>query len=220
MPARTRRDGDYYDFIPLESGRIGLLLADVCGKGMPAALLGASLHSAIRAYAPAAGGNCGEVLAKANRLLFETTSPDKYATVFYGVYDPHTFTLTYSNAGHYPPLVAAGGCCTRLDSLTPPVGMLPELPARQHTIQLAPGTRLVIASDGVPDAWSAGDEEFGDQRLVDLVNRWDQAHAAEFCGGVLQAVAAFIQDRAQADDVTLIAARSSRESVSGTETKS
>ena len=99
--------------------------------------------------------------------------------------------------------------------------MLPELPPRQHTIQLAPGTRLVIASDGVPDAWSAGDEEFGDERLVELVNRWDQADASEFCGGVLRAVAAFSQDRAQADDVTLIAARViALKAVTGTKTES
>ena len=105
--------GDFYDFIPLDSGQVGLILADACGKGMPAALLGASLHSAIRAFVPAVGArNCGEVLARANQLLFETTAPDKYATVFYGVYDPGTHTLTYSNAGHYPPLMVAGSTCT------------------------------------------------------------------------------------------------------------
>jgi serine phosphatase RsbU (regulator of sigma subunit) len=97
--------GDYYDFIPLAPGRVALLLADVCGKGMPAALLGASLHAAIRAFAPAAGTACGEVMTRVNHLLFQTTAPERFATVFYGVYDAATRTLTYASAGHYPPLL-------------------------------------------------------------------------------------------------------------------
>jgi serine phosphatase RsbU (regulator of sigma subunit) len=121
--------GDYYDFLPLSDGKLGLLLADVSGKGMPAALLGASLHAAVRANAPALGERCGEVLAKANTLLFETTSADRFATVFYGVYDPTSRTLAFANAGHYPPMLVRSGECIRLGSLTPPVGMLPALPA-------------------------------------------------------------------------------------------
>ena len=200
--------GDFYDFIPLDSGQVGLILADACGKGMPAALLGASLHSAIRAFVPGTGArNCGEVLARANRMLFEATAPEKYATVFYCVYDPGTRTLTYSNAGHYPPLIVAGGSCTPLESLTAPVGMLRELPVRQQTIQLLPGTRLIIASDGIPEAWNASDEEFGHERLLQLVNRWDHGDANDFCNRVLQAVTAFSEDRSQSDDMTLIAAR-------------
>jgi sigma-B regulation protein RsbU (phosphoserine phosphatase) len=85
--------------------------------------------------------------------------------------------------------------------------MLPELPVRQRTIRLLPGTRLIIASDGIPEAWSTNDEEFGDKRLLQLVNRWEGADAKDFCNGVLQAVTAFSEDRAQSDDMTLIAAR-------------
>jgi len=91
--------GDYYDFISLPKGYVALLVADVCGKGMPAALLGASLHAAIRAFAPAAGLKCGEVMSEVNHLLFQTTAPERFATVFYCVYDPASGTLTYANAG-------------------------------------------------------------------------------------------------------------------------
>src|SRR5215475_2682708 len=103
LPARGV-SGDYYDFLPLGNGKLGMLLADVSGKGMSAALLGASLHASVRANAPAAGECCGEVLAKANGLLFETTTPERFATVFYGVYDAARRTLTFANAGHYPPM--------------------------------------------------------------------------------------------------------------------
>jgi serine phosphatase RsbU (regulator of sigma subunit) len=134
--------GDYYDFLALGGRKLGLLLADVSGKGMSAALLGASLHAAVRANAPAAGVCCGEVLAKANALLFETTTAERYATVFYGAYDPVSRMLTYANAGHCPPILIRQGTCIRLDSITAPAGMLPVMPALQNSIELMPGDWL------------------------------------------------------------------------------
>src|SRR5262245_16865581 len=128
--------GDYYDFFLLPSGRLALLLADASGKGMPAALLAASLHAAVRAYAPAAERNAGEVLAKVNRLLFETTSTERFITVFYGVYDPADRTLTWANAGHCPPVVAQSTSTTRLETLTPPAGVLPIIEPAERSIQL------------------------------------------------------------------------------------
>ena len=197
--------GDYYDFIELPSGRLGLLLADVSGKGMPAALLGAALQSAIKIYAAAAGEHCGEVLSRANRLIFETTSPEKYATVFYAVYDPCSRSLTYSNAGHCPPVVvASNGCRTYLESLTPPVGLLPELPARERRLELPPGSRFLIVSDGILEACNTLDEEFGDERLLELLGRWDEK-ASRFCDSVLEEVDWFTGGRSQSDDMTLIA---------------
>jgi serine phosphatase RsbU (regulator of sigma subunit) len=89
--------GDYYDFLPLAEGKLGMLLADVSGKGIAAALLGASLHAAVRANA---GGGCGEVLARINGRLFETTTADRFATVFHAIYDPATRVLEYASAGH------------------------------------------------------------------------------------------------------------------------
>jgi serine phosphatase RsbU (regulator of sigma subunit) len=199
--------GDYYDIIPLDSGKLGLLVADVCGKGMPAALLGASLHAAIRAIAPGLGSKCGEVLSTANRLLYEATSAEKYATAFYAIYDPGNFTLTYSNAGHYPPIIAAEKSCSRLDSLTPPVGLVPELQPLQRMVKLSRGTRLLIASDGIGEAWNDSGESFGDERLEDMVAGWGHRNARTFCNEVLDAVTAFAGQAGQADDMTLIAAR-------------
>jgi len=199
--------GDYYDFIALGEGRLGLLLADVSGKGMSAALLGASLHAAVRANAAGAGDRCGEVLAKANALLFETTTAERYATVFYGVYDPATRILTYANAGHCPPMLVRDGTCIRLDSITPPAGMMPVFLALQHSIKLACGDWLLIFSDGIPEAAGDGGEDFGENGLLDALGRVGSGTAAEVCAGVVDEVRNHLREQRQPDDITLIAVK-------------
>ena len=198
--------GDYYDFLMLPSGCLAMLLADVCGKGMPAALLAASLHAAVRAYGPSADRNAGEVLANVNRLLFETTSTDRFVTIFYGVYDPADRTLTWANAGHCPPFwFRSSSEYTRLDTLTLPAGILPGIPAVQRTIQLAPGDQLLIISDGVPEACNEKNEEFGEARLVQLVNVARGLPASQLCSTILEEVKQFSRGCPQADDLTVVA---------------
>ena len=199
--------GDYYDFLPLGEGKLGLLLADVSGKGMSAALLGASLHAAIRANAPGAGDRCGEVLAKANTLLFETTSADRFATVFYGVYDAATRTLTYANAGHYPPMLVRGAECIRLNSLTPPVGILSILPALEDRVELQSGDWLLIFSDGIPEAANERGEELGDETLLHILSRVSRGTAAEACEVIVNEVRNHLREQRQPDDITLIAVK-------------
>ena len=194
--------GDYFDFIPLPSGKLGLLLADVCGKGMPAALLCASVHATMRAHAPAAGASCGEVLSRLNRLLFETTTDDRFVTIFYGVYDPGTRLLTYANAGHCPPIVMPGA--RRLEALTPPAGMFAELRPAGHALTLAPGDSLVVYSDGVSEATNDSDEPFGEPRLVEAIRRPSGARAEEVCHRVLDTVEGFSRGHQQTDDMTLV----------------
>jgi len=201
--------GDYYDFIPLGDQRLGLLLADVSGKGMPAALLGASLHGAVRARAPAAGDGCGRLLAEVSAMLFETTAPEMFATVFYGVYDGSSRTLTYANAGHYPPfLVGSDGGrpeCSRLESLTIPVAMRATLPVAERSIVLTPGDRLLVSSDGIPESCDENGEEFGDERLRALVRERRNLGAAELCSVVEAAVRDHARGCLQSDDRTVIA---------------
>ena len=199
--------GDYYDFLALGDGKLGLLLADVSGKGMSAALLGASLHAVVRANAVSAGDRCGEVLAKASHLLYETTTAERYATVFYGVYDPAARLLTYANAGHYPPMLVRQGTAIRLDSITPPAGMLPVLPALQDSVKLVPGDWLLIFSDGIPEATSESGEDFGDNGLLDALGRLGSGTAAEVCEGIVDEVRNHIREQRQADDITLIAVK-------------
>jgi sigma-B regulation protein RsbU (phosphoserine phosphatase) len=169
---------------------------------MPAALLGASVHATMRAHAPAAGASCGEVLSRLNRLLFETTTDDRFVTIFYAVYDPGTQTLTYSNAGHCPPVVMPGAA--RLEPLTPPAGMFAELRPVEHTLTLAPGDSLVIYSDGLSEATNDTDEPFGEPRLVEAIRRSSGTSAEDACHVVLNAVEDFSRGHKQADDMTLI----------------
>jgi sigma-B regulation protein RsbU (phosphoserine phosphatase) len=197
--------GDYYDFLVLADGRLGLLLADVSGKGMSAALLGASLHAAVRAHVPSAQERCGEVVAKANGLLYETTTADRYATMFYGVYDATTRILTYANAGHYPPLLVRGGACIRLTALTPPMGLLPVLPALESSVELAAGDWLLIFSDGIPEAENEHGEEFGDEGWLVGLDGPGGETALEVCEGTVERVCHHIRGRHQQDDITLIA---------------
>ncbi len=199
--------GDYYDFLPLGEGKLGLLLADVSGKGMAAALLGASLHAVVRANAASAGDRCGEVVAKANSLLFDTTTAERYATVFYAVYDATAQTLTYANAGHYPPMLVRQGRTIRLDSITPPVGLLPTLPALQERVRLLPEDWLLIFSDGIPESTSASREEFGDDRLLNALARLRSGTAAQVCEGIVNEVRDHLREQRQPDDITLIATK-------------
>ena len=218
-PAR-RVSGDSYDFLALGPGRLGLLLADVAGKGISAALLGASLHASVRTCAPLLGDRCGEVLAQVNALVYEATAPESFATAFYAVYDDSTRVLTYANAGHPPPLlvryghcndtfvpVTVGESCVRLDSGTPPAGIFPVLPAVQQSVQLAAGDWLLIFSDGLTEASNEKGEQFGEERLLEAMLRNGRGTAAEMCDAVLAEVRSHSSGRPQWDDMTLMAAR-------------
>jgi sigma-B regulation protein RsbU (phosphoserine phosphatase) len=204
QPARGV-SGDYFDFLSLPSGRLALLLADACGKGMPAALLAASVHAAVRAFAPAADRKCGEVVSQVNRLLFETTAAERFVTLFYAVYDPTNHALTWANAGHCPPLwMRSTGECVRLDSLTTPAGMMPAISGDDVTIRLDAGDRLVIVSDGVLEASNASGEEFGESRLLQLVRDTRRMPASSVCSTILTNVKEFSRDCSQGDDLTVV----------------
>jgi len=189
--------GDYFDFIELPSGAVGVVLADVSGKGMPAALLAASVHAAVRAYAPASGSRCGELIAAVNRQLYDTTSEDRFVTMFYAVFNPHGRTLTFANAGHCPAFVVRDQDTVRLDSLTQPVGMLATISAVDRTLQLGTGDRVVIFSDGIPEA---GDVEFGDARLLQILQAHPAASSRQLCELVLDAVKAHVVGHPTTDD--------------------
>jgi phosphoserine phosphatase RsbU/P len=204
QPARGV-SGDYYDFIPLGPGRVALLVADVSGKGMPAALLGASLHAAVRAWAPAAGTSCGAVLAEVNRLLYQTTAAERFATVFYAVYDAAMETLTYANAGHYPPLLVRNSTCLRLDTLTAPIGLFATMKPVERSVRLVAGDWLLVVSDGIPEACNFSGEEFGERNVLALFDEREQMPAAEFCRLAIRSAEQFTAGAA-ADDMTVIAA--------------
>lgn len=164
--------GDFYDFLDLEPGRAALVLGDISGKGIAAALLMAHLQASLRATCSAGSRDLADWVSEVNRDLHRSVPQGSYSTLFLGVYDDATRRLEYVNCGHVPPLVCrAAGETGRLDTTAPPLGILPEIHAEAGTVQLAPGDRLIVCSDGVVEAARDG-AELGEQGLLSL---WREA---------------------------------------------
>jgi sigma-B regulation protein RsbU (phosphoserine phosphatase) len=231
-PARTV-SGDYYDFLPLEADKVALALGDVSGKGISAALLMATIHSAVRAYtleaavvpalsASSSGGTGyhGTTLAYANgdlspaalmsllnRQLYHSTPTEKYATLFFSTYDARKRTLSYCNAGHLAPLVLhANAVTTRLDVGGTVVGLFDAVPYDETQVSLSPGDIFIAYSDGITEPENDFGE-FGEQRLVDLVGENRHLPLARISELVMSAVLDWIGGAEQPDDITLVLAR-------------
>jgi phosphoserine phosphatase RsbU/P len=195
--------GDCFDAIRFSDTRLALSIADVVGKGIPAALLMSNLQAAVRAFAsdvtePQA--LCHQV----NRILCGNIAEGRFISFFYCVLDATAGLLTYTNAGHYlPMLVRADGSTERLGEGGPVLGVLPLAEYAQAQISLAPADRLVLFTDGLTEARSAADEEFGETRLLDAAVRHRECSAPALQARLAHAVATFSGGRLQ-DDATLI----------------
>jgi sigma-B regulation protein RsbU (phosphoserine phosphatase) len=166
--------GDYYDFLPLGPSRLGIALADISGKGISAALLMASLQAALRSQATLNGqGPTGtaEVVARLNQHLYRSSSDERFATFFYGVYDAVTRRLQYTNAGHPPPLYFTGNQIQRLEAGGTVLGLFDDRAYEQETIEIAAHSVLVAYSDGLIEIENAAGEEFGLQRMIEVMLR-------------------------------------------------
>ena len=209
-PSR-QTSGDFYDFIPLPNGRLGIVIADVADKGMAAALFMALSSSLIRTYATSRTGGDYEsqpdhVLRETNRRILADTRTDQFVTVFYGVLDPQTGTLIYSNAGHDPPFHFQHdtGAVRPLIRTGMPVGILVGSLWTMETVQISPGDRLLLYTDGVTDAQNGQGEFFTTERLLSTVARNPGLQAQETHEAILTAVHQFVGDAPQFDDIALI----------------
>jgi phosphoserine phosphatase RsbU/P len=208
-PARVV-SGDYYDFLPLGPGRLGLALADISGKGISAALIMASLQAALRSQALFDGrgpGSTAEIVARLNQHLFRSTSADRYATFFYGVYDAQTRRLEYTNAGHPPPLCITGDKVQRLSVGGTVLGLFDDRRYESQVIEVPPESLLIAYSDGLTEAEDPDGRELGEQRLLDVVLRLRQETARVVLKSVLEAVDRWTGPVEQMDDITIIVAR-------------
>jgi serine phosphatase RsbU (regulator of sigma subunit) len=160
--------GDFYDFIELPDGQVGLVCGDVTGKGVPAALVMATTHSILRGDAPQLVAP-GEVLRRANQLLLDDIPPQMFVTCLYGVLDPATGRLRYANAGHNPPYVHTGGGVAELRATGMPLGLLPDMTYEEKEATLGPGDTLLLHSDGLAEAHNPERQMFGFPRLAALV---------------------------------------------------
>ena len=208
-PARVV-SGDYYDFLRLGPTRLGIALADISGKGISAALLMASLQAALRSQVlldGAAPESTAELVARLNRHLFLSTGDDRYATFFYAVYDTATRTLRYTNAGHPPPLCIVGEQVIKLEEGGMVIGVFDDCAYRQGTLQIEPGSLLLVYSDGLIEPENVYGEEFGTQRLVEVTLRHRDAAPQVLAERLMAAAEEWAGSPEQADDMTLIVGR-------------
>jgi phosphoserine phosphatase RsbU/P len=195
--------GDCFDAIAFGPARVGLSIADVVGKGIPAALLMSNLQAAVRAFATNTT-EPAELCQQVNRILCGHIAEGRFISFFYCIIDSDDATLTFANAGHYPPiLIRADGSVERLGTGGAVLGVFPEGSYDQGKVPLCAGDRIVLYTDGITDVCNAADEEFGDGRLVDLAvaNRGCSAPALQ--ARLANAADAFSDGRFE-DDATLI----------------
>jgi phosphoserine phosphatase RsbU/P len=242
-PARTV-SGDYYDFLTASSHKLILAVGDISGKGISAALLMATIHSAVRAYSveslpqmrqsmsresmfrePMAVGavagagrimaawpegievSPGALLGLLNHQLYESTPPEKYATLFLGIYDGRSHTLTYSNGGHLPPiLIGEDGTVRKLEAGGTVVGLFENVTYDEGSVEMHPGEVFLAYSDGVTEPENEFGE-FGEERLIELVSLNRRFPLLQITETVTSAVDDWIGDNEQPDDITLVLAR-------------
>lgn len=205
-PARTV-GGDYYDFLDLGSRRLGLVVADIAGKGIGAALLMANLQAALRSQCATAWEQPERFLRSVNQLLYENTADGDYATLFFAEYDDDTRKLRYSNCGHPPALLLRGdGSLERLGATCTVVGLFENWDCAMEGRELAPGDAILLYTDGVTEALNAEGEEFGEERLLEAARQHRELPLAELLAAIADEARRFSANE-QSDDITLIVAK-------------
>jgi len=202
VPAREV-SGDYYDFLEIGTDGLGFVLADVSGKGVAAALLMANLQACFRSQSQDSISHPALMLRSVNKLFYESTPTEHYATLFFGTYDDRTRRLRYVNCGHLPPfLMRADGTIERLASTATVLGIFSQWICEERTVDLHSGDTLVLFSDGVTEAGIETEEEFGEDGLLSVIQSLAGSSAEALVAGVIKAVAGEKQD-----DVTVVAVR-------------
>ena len=205
MKSARNVGGDFFDVVRLPDRRVGLAIADVSDKGVPAALFMMSTRTLLKGAAIGAM-NPGDVMETVNQLLCEDNEAAMFVTLLYAVYDPETGRLTYSNGGHNPPLIVHKD---NTSTLLPPteglaLGLLPDYEYQQKTVTVEPGETLVLYTDGVTEAMNADEEEFGVDRLQDILAESHPHEAHAITQLIFDAVDEFAGDTPQSDDVTCL----------------
>jgi len=199
--------GDYYDFIKIDDTHYGIAIADVAGKGTPAALLMANLQASLRALA-SEYLSPKEVVFKINNLIFRNTDIATFITFFYGILDTKKRTFTYTNAGHNPPyLLHRDGSLRTLTEGGLILGMMENVIYGEQRIQLAPGDLIVMFTDGVTEVINQREEEFGEERLVRIIRENRSAEAKQLINKINDALRRFTGGVHQNDDITLVVMR-------------
>lgn len=201
--------GDYYDAIELGGGRLGLAIGDVSGKGISAALLMASLRACLRTMTRTSSAELTQLMSHMNRLIYEASAVNRYATFFFGIFDPAASRVDYVNAGHNPPVLlrkSAGGSFNslRLDCGGPVIGLLPEATYEQGSIVLHPGDLLVAFTDGISEAMNPTEEEWGEDAMIVAAQQASDGTAEDIVKAIFAAANVFAGGAPQHDDMTVL----------------
>jgi hypothetical protein len=205
--------GDFYDVFTTNQDHVAIVLGDVAGKGLSAALLMSMLHGALRSMRWMETPADQEISwRQLNYLLSTRTAPERFASLFWGSYDREARIIRYVNAGHLPPLLMrrnSNGTCqiSRLDKGGPILGVIPTATYHQGEIAVQPGDLLVLYSDGIVEAANASEEEFGEKRLCSIIQENCARPSSEILDEILKQVRAYIQEEEPRDDMTLVVAR-------------
>lgn len=198
--------GDCFNFVPLPGGRVALAVADASGKGLPAALIIANVQSSLRTAALFAPDDVAAVVTAVNRQLHACSPADRYATLFYGVFDENTRTLHYVNAGHHPAMVIRrGDALSWLEADAPPVGLFADTVYKARAVQLNSGDLIIAYTDGIIEATNTASEEWGLDGLLAAVTRCQKRQPDRIVEAAFAALDEFSGDN-QTDDATVLAA--------------
>jgi len=199
--------GDCYNFVPRTDNRLALAIGDASGKGLAAALMISNVQSSLRTAASFAGDDTAAALTVVNRQVYASSLADRYATLFYGVFDGATRTLRYVNAGHNPPMVLRrNGSIVRLETGGAPVGMFPHWTYEEATVQLNPGDLVVAYTDGVIEAVNPAGQEWG----VEGVRKAVAESGTQCADGIVRAIFTSMDEFSrgrQTDDATVVVLR-------------
>jgi phosphoserine phosphatase RsbU/P len=196
--------GDFYDFIPIRDGRLGIVIADASGKGVPAALLIARMQVVFQTEARL-GKGVHEIMNSVNRFISESTSPDRFATCFYAELDEHSCKLHYCNAGHnYPLIVKKGGKVEPLIKGGLLLGAFADSTYESATAEMCPGDTLILYTDGLTEMMDSAEQEYGEARLTEQASMIRHLSSEEICAGLIEAVKAYASGPNEIDDMTLV----------------
>ncbi len=204
--------GDYYDAFEIGGGRLGLAIGDVSGKGISAALLMASLRACLRTMTRTTSGELTQLMAHLNRLIYEASAINRYATFFFGILDPAASRFHYVNAGHNPPVLlrkSASGSYEwlRLDCGGPVIGLLPEASYERGSLLMHPGDLLLAYTDGISEAMNAADEEWGEEAMILAAQQTSDGTAEDIVKAIFTAADVFAAGASQHDDMTILVMR-------------
>ncbi len=201
--------GDYYDAIELDGGRLGLAIGDVSGKGISAALLMASLRACLRTMTLTTSGELTQLMSHMNRLIYEASAINRYATFFFGIFDPAASRFDYVNAGHNPPVLLRKSSIgnyerLRLDCGGPVIGLLPTACYEQGSLLLCPGDLLLAYTDGISEAMNSAEEEWGEEAMTLAAQQAAEGTVEDIVKTIFAAADVFAGSASQHDDMTIL----------------